>query len=107
MRGGPGGNGLNVTLIVQLEFAVSEVPQLFLWPKPRPVVLTVIPVKELGCLFVRVTAGGDGRPLQNVRLVGLRLTFLKNACMSLAVAAAPGKLVNPTASLIVRNRFWC
>ncbi len=71
--------GLNVTLIVQLEFAASEVPQLLVWAKPRPVVvLTVMPVKELVCLFVRVTAGGGGSySLQNVRLVGLRMTLFE------------------------------
>ena len=102
--------GLHVTLIVQLDFAASEVPQLLVWAK-LPVVLTVMPVRELVCRLVSVTAC-DGLVvptcwLPNVRLGGLMMTCLKNACMSLAVAAAPGKLVSPTASLIMRNRFSC
>ena len=88
--------GLNVTLIVQLAFAASEVPQLLVWAK-LPVVLTVMPVRELVCRLVSVTAC-DGLVVP---------TCWKNACMSLAVAAAPGKLVSPTASLIMRNRFSC
>ena len=38
--------GVNVTLIVQFEFAASEVPQVLVWAK-SPVVLTLMPVRLL------------------------------------------------------------
>ena len=49
--------GLNVTLIVQLEFAASEVPQLLVWAK-SPVVTNGDAGQGTRLSFVSVTACG-------------------------------------------------